>query len=142
MNVVGILGQNVRLQWNIIKRNETDTLHAADLILLENNETKLFVLGGGTKQTITSAARKLYGDRIMADIKDGKNYILTLKNLHFSDENSFRLEVWILAAGRGNTYATMSFRKATIQLAVRGMFLVIITKILFVKIWKQYFNKF
>ena len=142
MNVVGILGQNVRLQWNIIKRNETDTLHAADLILLENNETKLFVLGGGTKQTITSATRKLYGDRIMADIKDGKTYILTLKNLHFSDENSFRLEVWILAAGRGDTYATVSFRKATIQLAVRGMFLVIITKILFVKIWKQYFNKF
>lgn len=112
------------------------------MILLENNETKLFVLGGGTKQTITSAARKLYGDRIMADIKDGKTYILTLKNLHFSDENSFRLEVWILAAGRGDTFATMSFRKATIQLAVRGMFLVIITKILFVKIWKQYFNKF
>ena len=111
------------------------------MILLENNETKLFELGGGTKQTITSAARKLYGDRIMADIKDGKTYILTLKNLHFSDENSFRLEVWILAAGRGDSLA-ISFRKATIQLAVRGMFLIIIKKILFVKIWKQYFNKF
>lgn len=135
------MGQNVILQWNIIKRNETDTLHAANLILLENNETKLFELGGGTKQTITSAARKLYGDRIMADIKDGKTYILTLKNLHFSDENSFRLEVWILAAGRGDSLA-ISFRKATIQLAVRGMFLIIIKKILFVKIWKQYFNKF
>ena len=136
--IVGILGQNVRLQWNIIKINETDTLYAADLILVGNTDTKLFVLGGDTKQSLTSAGKKLFGDRITAHINDGKTYILTLQNLNFSDEKSFRLEVLILA----NAVATISFRKATIQLSVRGLFLIIIKNILFLKSWKQYLNKF
>lgn len=118
--VIGILQGSVKLQWNIIKENVSDTLNTADLILVRKTAVKLYILGP-TTNLITAEGKKTFGDRISVNITDGGVCSLTLQNLVYSDVGFFQLLVIIR---RGD--ALSNVRRRGIQLIVQGMQLITI----------------
>ena len=75
---MGSIGGNVTLQWNIIKENDTDQLLVANLILIGGTSLRtLYTLDPGTQKPLPVVAEKIYGNRITADINDGKTYLLS-----------------------------------------------------------------
>ena len=115
MVVSGILQGSVRLQWNIIKENNSDALNTASLVLLRDPAATLYILGS-TTNAISQEGKKIFGERISVDINGGRAYSLTLQNLIYSDASFFQLEVGIR---RGD--ALSNFKRAIIQLIVEGM---------------------
>ena len=116
--VTGRVGGNVSLQWNIIKQYDTDQLVATTLTLTGGTTLRtLFTLDPSTQKPLLSYPEKgIFGNRIAADIKYGRTYLLTLPKLNFSDANFFELTIVIF---RGNVSSTV--KKAIIKLVVEGI---------------------
>ena len=117
--VRGTVGEQVTLQWNIIKQNDADQLVAANLILIRGatDGQTLCTLDTSTQKPLLAYPKKgIFGNRIAADIRHGRTYILTLQKLNDSDANSFELGIVI---ARGNVSSIV--KKATIRLIVAGM---------------------
>ena len=115
------LGKSATFQWNIKKDRERDEYIMATLTLLGDIPKTLYTLDLNTQKPLPVKSKKVFGDRIKADIKDGETYLVTLQKLNYSDENSFELTVVIT---RGNA---SSLRKTgIIQLIVEGMEHIII----------------
>ena len=115
--VTASVGGNVTLQWNIKKQNNTDQLEAATLILIggATNRT-LCTLDPSTQKPLLAKTEVTFGNRIAADIKYGRTYLLTLQKLNYSDANYFELNIVII---RGDV--TSIVKKAIIKLVVEGM---------------------
>ena len=119
---MGSIGGNVTLQWDIIKENDTDQLLVANLILIGGTSLRtLYTLDPGTQKPLPVAAEKIYGNRITADINDGKTYLLSLQKLDYSDPSFFELTVLIT---RGHIASTV--KKSITQLTVEGVDHIII----------------
>ena len=114
---MGSIGGNVTLQWDIIKENDTDHLLVANLILIGGTSLRtLYTLDPGAQKPLPVVAEKIYGNRITADINDGKTYLLSLQKLDYSDASFFELTVLIT---RGHIASTV--KKSIIQLTVEGV---------------------
>ena len=119
---MGSIGGNVTLQWDIIKENDTDQLLVANLILIGGTSLRtLYTLDPGAQKPLPVVAEKIYGNRITADINDGKTYLLSLQKLDYSDARFFELTVLIT---RGHIACTV--KKSIIQLTVEGVNHIII----------------
>ena len=119
---MGSIGGNVTLQWDIIKENDTDQLLVANLILIGGTSLRtLYTLDPGAQKPLPVVAEKIYGNRITADINDGKTYLLSLQKLDYSDASIFELTVLIT---RGHIASTV--KKSIIQLTVEGVDHIII----------------
>ena len=119
---MGSIGGNVTLQWDIIKENDTDQLLVANLILIGGTSLRtLYTLDPGAQKPLPVVAEKKYGNRITADINDGKTYLLSLQKLDYSDASFFELTVLIT---RGHIASTV--KKSIIQLTVEGVDQIII----------------
>ena len=119
---MGSIGGNVALQWDIIKENDTDQLLVANLILIGGTSLRtLYTLDPGAQKPLPVVAEKIYGNRITADINDGKTYLLSLQKLDYSDASFFELTVLIT---RGHIASTV--KKSIIQLTVEGVDHIII----------------
>ena len=119
---MGSIGGNVTLQLDIIKENDTDQLLVANLILIGGTSLRtLYTLDPGTQKPLPVVAEKIYGNRITADINDGKTYLLSLQKLDYSDARFFELTVLIT---RGHIASTV--KKSIIQLTVEGVDHIII----------------
>ena len=116
--VTGRVGGNVTLQWNIIKQNDTDQLVAATLILIGSTRNRtLCTLDPSTQKPLLAyTENSTLGNRIAADIKYGRTYLLTLQKLNYNDTNFFELEIVII---RGNVPSIV--KKSIIKLVVKGM---------------------
>ena len=114
--VLGSLGGNEKLQWNIKKENKTDQLFAANLFLLGTPRRQLYILSAVTKSPIKPSGEDIFGERISADIQGGETYEVKLQNLSFSDEASFQLVAQI---NRGDI--TSNIKRSTVKLIVEGM---------------------
>lgn len=112
----GRINESVILQWNIIKGIGRDQLTAANLFLLGITESHLYARDTITKKTSDIKAKNIFGQRILADIKNDTTYLLTLQNLKYNDSGSFRLEVQIW---RGGVFSKI--KKSVIQLDVLNM---------------------
>ena len=112
----GRINESVILQWNIIKGIGRDQLTAANLFLLGITESNLYARDTITKKTSDIKAKNIFGQRILADIKNDTTYLLTLQNLKYNDSGSFRLEVQIW---RGGVFSKI--KKSVIQLDVLNM---------------------
>ena len=119
---MGSIGGNVTLQWDIIKENDTDQLLVANLILIGGTSLRtLYTLDPGAQKPLPVVAEKIYGNRITADINDGKTYLLSLQKLDYSDASFFELTFLIT---RGHIASTV--KKSIIQLTVEGVDHIII----------------
>ena len=114
--VHGSLGGNGNLQWNIKRENKTDQLFTANLFLVGPTLKQLYSLDAVTHLPVKLAAEDTFGERISANIQDGKTYEVKLQNLSYSDKASFQLVVQI---NRGD--ATSNIKRSRIQLIVEGM---------------------
>ena len=131
--VIGRLRGSVTLRWYIMKKNETDLLNTANLILPDPARF-LFTYEVSTKATFPGSRRNIFGDRINCDITDGKTYICTLQNLTYNDTNIFfELEVGIR---RGDD--TSLLKRKRIHLTVEGMEIMIITFLVSKKVRRYY----
>ena len=104
-----------------MKENDTDKFVTAALILKENNSKALYTLDYVKQKPLLGDAKKIFGDRIEADIKDGKTYQLILRKLTCSDANFYELRIVLI---RGDVASVL--KKAEIQLTVEGMQNIII----------------
>ena len=94
----------------------------ANLILIGGTSLRtLYTLDPGTQKPLSVVAEKIYGNRIAADINDGKIYLLLLQKLDYSDASFYELTVLIT---RGHIASTV--RKSIIQLTVEGVDHIII----------------
>ena len=114
--VTGSFGGSVTLQWNILKQNDTDRLQTATSIIVKTSQDTLYNLAIATQKPADVKASILFPNRMVADIIDGKTYLLTLQNLNYNDSNSFQL---IVGIGRG--LLTSNLKRVLIQLIVKGM---------------------
>ena len=91
-------------------------LLVANLFLIGGSSLRtLYTLDPGTQKPLLVFADKIYGNRITADISNDKTYLLTLRELKYSDASSFELTVLIT---RGDIASTV--KRAIIQLTVEG----------------------
>ena len=118
--VTGRFGGMATLQWNIRKDNATDTILVAVLALIKDTEIQLFSLTEGSADLSPKDARKIFGNRIESEIRDGKTCLLKLRNLNYSDANIFEFQVTLI---RGDTPSKR--KRAKIELKVEGMEYVI-----------------
>ena len=65
------------------------------------------------QESLTVKAEKAFGGHLIVVIKDGKTYVLKLKNVKYSDTNSLEIR----------NEARVFFKEATIKLHVKAMFL-------------------
>ena len=114
--VTGSFGGIVTLQWNILKQNDTDRLQTATIIIGKTSQDTLYNLDVATQKSAGVKASILFPNRMVADIIDGKTYLLTLQNLNYNDSNSFQL-----IAGIGRGFLTSNLKRVLIQLIVKGM---------------------
>ena len=117
--VTKCLGETAVLQWNIKKGNDADTITTAVLYLLGNNQrTTLFILDISSQKPLPvgEITKELFSDRITAEIKDGKVYLVTFTKLNFSDANLLELAV---ETSRGTLES--GTKRVNIKLLVQGM---------------------
>ena len=121
--VEGSFGGSVKLQWNILKGNDTDRLALADLFAVFGTSSKLlFTINTETQQPETlESVKGLFGDRLSAVISDGKMYKVTLENLNYNDSISFMLEIQLR-----NDRLISLIETGEIKLTVKGMEYLII----------------
>lgn len=119
--VTGSLGGKVTLQWDIIKENDKDQFVTASLILVGDTQKTLYTLDPNTQKPLLGDAESIFGNRTVAEIKDGKTYLLTLQKLNYNDANVFELMIITL---RGDV--TSIRKKSVIHLIVEGMKHIII----------------
>ena len=92
--------------------------------MVGTNKGALYSLIVADTATADVGARKIFGGRISAKIRNGKIYVVTLQNLTYKDSNYFQLQV---QTSRGDSSVVTSQPKSEIiELIVLGMSLMII----------------
>ena len=90
-------------------------------------EDILYNLEQSTQKPLDVKAKILFPNRMVADIIDGKTYLLTLQKLNYNDSNTFKL---IVGIRRG--LVTSNLKQVPIKLIVKGMdhvyFFILVTK--------------
>ena len=93
----------------------------ASLIQVGDTQKTLYILDPNTQKPILGNAENIFGNRTVAEIKDGKTYLLTLQKLNYNDANFFELTIITLPGD-----VTSIRKKVVIHLIVEGMKLIII----------------
>ena len=83
---------------------------AASLILIGSTHKALYTLDPNTQKSLPAYAKKTFGNRILSGTKDGKMYLLTLKNLKYNDTNSFELRILTIRGGFLSNQKTVFIR--------------------------------
>ena len=114
---MGSLGGSATLQWNIVVKNSTYKYFSANLISLGTGARTLYILDPNTQQLTNFGAEEFYGNRVSAIIEGGNTCLFKLKNLNYSDENSFKLEIVLRPS---DAEPISGAKSAVIKLIVEG----------------------
>ena len=77
------MGKSVTLQWKINKERSNDELIVAELNYFKGGIMVLFGFSGGNTTNVN--AEREFGTRISAQLLDETRYVVTLKDLQYSD---------------------------------------------------------
>ena len=116
--VVGVLKESVDITWTLRRVDQADRIITISLYLGNYTENK-YLYDGTHGLTKMKLANEMFGERIQTSFKE-PDYILTLRNMSFTDAVTFSLAV-VQRVGNAPSLRDIALKSVAISV-VRGMY--------------------